>query len=194
DAVREINAAIRIPLFVKLSRNLTSIPHVARQLLSGASGMVLFGRAPTVDLCLDTLQVASRWRLTRPDEEPESLGTLMSVHSQCPAMPLAASGRIGNADQLIKALMAGADVAMVTSAVYREGPDVIRSLLDGLMRFMESHHMTTMRDLQTRRPLQFSSEEERAAYIDALAAHLHDADKAVASRALHADRWGHPHV
>jgi dihydroorotate dehydrogenase (fumarate) len=192
DAVRDLNAAIRIPLFVKLARNFTSIPHIARQLLSGASGLVLHGRAPTVDLCLDTLKPASRWRLTKAHEEPESLDTLMQVHSFCPAMPLAASGGIGHADHLIKALLSGADAAMVTSAIYREGPDAIRSMLDGLTRFMESHHMQSMIDLQTKRPLDLTNEEDRTAYITALSAHLDATETAVTAHVVHGDQWGHP--
>ncbi len=192
DAVRDLNAASRIPLFVKLARNFTSIPHIARQLLSGASGLVLHGRAPTVDLCLDTLKPASRWRLTKAHEEPESLDTLMQVHSYCPAMPLAASGGIGHADHLIKALLSGADVAMVTSAIYREGPDAIRSMLDGLTRFMESHHMQSMIDLQTKRPLDLTNEEDRTAYITALSAHLDATETAVTAHVVHGDQWGHP--
>ncbi|SMP42759.1 dihydroorotate dehydrogenase (fumarate) [Neorhodopirellula lusitana] len=194
DAVRDINAAIQIPLFVKLGRNFTSIPHIARQLLSGASGMVLYGRGPTVDLCLDTLKLASRWRLTRGEEEPESLDMLMQVHGYCPAMPLAASGGIGHADHLIKALLSGADVGMITSAIYREGPDVIRNMLDGLTRFMESHHMQTLTDLQMQRPIQFNSSEERTAYITALTAHLGTTEHQFNTPTLHADRWGHPTV
>lgn len=191
DAVRDINAAIRIPLIVKLGRNFTSIPHMARQMLSGVSGMVLHARAPTVDLCLDTLKLTSRWRLTRSEEEPESLDMLMRVHAYCPAMPLAASGGIGHADHLIKALASGADVAMITSAIYREGPDVIRNMLDGLTRFMESHHLQSMLDLQTQRPLQFSSAEERAAYISALNSRVDTTQTQPSNAALHADRWGH---
>ena len=181
DAVRDLNAAIQIPLLVKLGRNFTSIPHLARRLLSGASGLVLHGRAPTVDLCLDTLKLASRWRLTKAHEEPESLDTLMQIHSYCPAMPLAASGGIGQTDHLIKALLSGADVAMVTSAIYREGPDAIRSMLEGLTRFMESHHMQSLLDLRMQRPLEFTTDEDRAAYISALTAHV-----------VHGDQWGHP--
>lgn len=191
DAVRDLNAAIDIPLFVKLGPNFTSIPHLARQLLSGASGLVLYGRAPTMDLCLDTLKPASRWRLTHSDEEPESLDALMQVHGFCPAMPLAASGGIRHADHLIKALLSGADVAMVTSAIYREGPDAIRSMLDGLIRFMETHQMQSLLDLRTSRPLDFTSEEERSAYIAALSAHLDATETGATTRSLHCDQWGH---
>lgn len=176
DAVRDVNAAITIPLFVKIGRNFTSIPHIACQVLSGAQGLVLHGRSPSVDICLDTLKPASRWKLTTGGPPQGSLDTLMQVHSYCPAMPLAASGGISHADDFFKAMLAGADVAMVTSAIYREGPDVIRSLLDGLTAFMELHQMKTLRDLQLRRPLEFSSDEERAAYIAALTAHLDTSD------------------
>ena len=191
DAVRDVNLAIRIPLFVKLGPHFTSIPHIARQLLSGVSGIVLHGRAPTMDLCLETLKLVSRWRLTRSDEEPESLNMLMQVHGYCPAMPLAASGGIGRADHLVKALLSGADVAMVTSAIYREGPDVIRQMLDGLMRFMEAHDMKTMFDLQTQRPLEFSSEEDRAAFITALTAHLNARESQATNPNPQSDQWGH---
>ncbi|EMI56056.1 dihydroorotate dehydrogenase-like protein [Rhodopirellula sallentina] len=192
DAVRDVNAAITIPLFVKLGRNFTSIPHLARQLLSGAQGMVLHGRAPSVDICLDTLKLSSRWRLTSTETETSNLDTLMQVHGFCPAMPLAASGGIGHPDHLIKALLAGADVAMITSAIYREGPDVIRTLLDGLTVFLDRHRLTNLRDLQTTRPLEFTDDEERAAYISALTQRLDKIESEHATPVLHCDRWGHP--
>ncbi|PHQ32242.1 dihydroorotate dehydrogenase-like protein [Rhodopirellula bahusiensis] len=181
DAIRDINSAITVPLFVKLGSNFTSLPHIARQLLSGAQGMVLHGRAPKVDICLDTLRLASRWRITGADEELDSLDTLMQVHSHCPAMSLAASGGVGNADQLTKVLLAGADVAMVTSAIYREGAGVIQTMLEGLVSFMEKHEMQTLRDLQMQRPLEFTSDEERTAYIAALTAHLREGKPSSAS-------------
>ncbi len=191
DAVRDINAAITIPLFVKLGQNFTSIPNIARQLLSGAQGLVIHGRAPTIDICLDSLKLVSRWTLTSGEGPYEVLVDLMHVHSCCPAMPLACSGGIAHADHVIKALLAGADVGMVTSAIYREGPDVIRSMIDGLTRFMECHKMQSIRDLQLQRPLEFNGDEERSAYIAALTAHLDATDKQIVGPTLHGDRWGH---
>lgn len=190
-AVQEINAAITIPLFVKLGRSFTSIPHLACQLLSGAQGLVLHGRAPSIDISLDSLKLASRWSLTSGGEAFDTLDTLMQVHGYCPAMPLAASGGISHANHLIKAVLAGADVGMVTSAIYREGPDVIRTILDGLSQFMESHHMESLRELQRRRPLQFSDDEERSAYIAALASHLDREPLVPMTPTLHGNRWGH---
>lgn len=191
DAVQEINASITIPLFVKLGRDFTSIAHLACQLLSGAQGLVLFGRKPTVDICLDSLTLASRWSLTSGTETCDMLDTLMQVHSHCPAMPLAASGGIATADPLIKSLLAGADVGLITSAIYREGPDVIRTILDGLIQFMESHQLESIDDLRQRRPLRFSGDESRSAYIAALASTPDRSSMLPLTPTLHSNRWGH---
>ncbi|MFK8111243.1 MAG: dihydroorotate dehydrogenase-like protein [Rubripirellula sp.] len=171
-AVRDIRASITIPLFVKLGRGFTSIPHIATRLLSGAQGLVLHGRDPQVDICLDSMKLATKWKLSVADCGIDSLDTLMQVHGFCPAMPLAASGGIAHADDVTKVLLAGADVAMVTSAVYRDGPDIVRTMLDGLRSFMKKNNMNCIGDLQTHRPLQFTSDEERSAYTTALSARL----------------------
>lgn len=198
DAVREINASISIPLFVKLSHQYTSISHLARELQSGTQGMVLFGRRPNVDISLDDLSLKTQWDLTPAGSITGSLDTIMQVHSHCPSMPLAASGGIGSAADVIKALVAGADVAMVTSAIYRDGPNVIRLLVDGLRQFMTSHQIMSIYQLQMNRPLEFATEEERDHYIRALSARL-NADKVPgkvpsSDPSCGGDCWGHSHL
>ncbi|NND97271.1 MAG: dihydroorotate dehydrogenase, partial [Pirellulaceae bacterium] len=153
ELVRRIEQSIRIPLFLKLSRNYTSVPHLACKLLSGVQGLVLYGRTPEVDIELDSLQLKSRWELTSPGSITSTINEIMQVHAYCPAMSLAASGGIADSSDVAKSLIAGADVAMVTSAIYREGPDVIRSLHDGLVNFMERKHLTSILELEKRRPL-----------------------------------------
>jgi len=193
DAVREVNASITIPLFVKLSHQYTSISHLARELQSGTQGMVLFGRRPNVDISLDDLSLKTEWELTPAGSITGSLDTIMQVHSHCPSMPLAASGGIGYAGDLIKALVAGADVGMVTSAIYRDGPNVIRLLVDGLRQFMTSHQIMSIYQLQMNRPLEFATEEERDHYIRALSMRL-NADKVPSTDpSCGGDCWGHSH-
>ncbi len=176
EVVREINASVTIPIFVKLSHQYTSISHLARELQSGAQGLVLFGRLPDVNIGLDEIQPRVEWGLTASGSITQSLGTIMQVHGYCPSMPLAASGGIGSASDLIKSLLAGADVGMVTSAIYRDGIEVVARLIDGLIEFMECHQMKSMRDLQTRRPLEFATDQERANYMQALSNRL-DSDQ-----------------
>ena len=115
----------------------------------------------------------------------------MRVHSFCPEMSLAASGGIGSANDIPKVLLAGADVAMITSAVYRDGPDVIASWLDSLKQFMQRHGMSSLADLKSRRPKCFGDEEDRTGYIKALTSPPAPHMIRSANRTLHCDRWGH---
>ncbi len=100
------------------------------------------------------------------------------------------AGRMGYA-MARRLLLAGADVAMVTSAVYRDGPDAIRTLTDGLREFMNQHQLTSMRELQMQRPLEFATNEDRATYMAALAARLDASQTHDGGHVGHGDRFGH---
>lgn len=192
DAVGQLSGAISVPLFVKLGHEFTSMGHLATQLLSGAQGLVLFGRTPQTDITLDDMEVKSQWRLTPPGSIVGALDLIMRVHAHCPAMPLAASGGISSPSDLIKTLLAGADVAMVTSAIYRESPDVIRTYLDGLRVFLSRHRIQSIAELRRQRPIEFSSDEQRRAYKAALTTKLTAEQTQIAAASIRGDRFGHP--
>ncbi|WP_372897247.1 dihydroorotate dehydrogenase [Stieleria sp.] len=192
EVVTKIDHAIKIPLFVKLHRSYTRLSQLSCRLLSGAQGLILFGRLPDTDISLDTFELKSEWTLTEPGTVSKIIGPVMQVHSYCPGMPLAACGGIGTSIDVVKALLAGADVAMVTSAVCREGPTVVRTLIDGLRNFMERHHMKSLDDLFENRPLEFDSESQRNDYLKGLTARFDPAEVRSNVSRLHGDRWGHP--
>ena len=192
EMIQDVNAAISIPLFVKLGRNFTSMPHLARRLLSGVQGLVMHGRSPDVDICLDSIRLNTAWGLTASGSITQSLGRILQVHSYCPALPIAASGGIGSPEDVIKSLLAGADVAMITSAVYRNGPDVIRNLCDGLIHFMKRHQLSSMADLQRIRPIEFANPEERRSYMAALSARTNALATHDTVGPVRGDRFGHP--
>ncbi len=104
--VVSINSAISIPLFLKLERDYTSMGHLSRQLASGCQGLVMYGRKPNVELCLDTISVRHDWGLTEPGSIVRSLAAIMRVHASCPAISLAACGGISTAEDVIRALLA----------------------------------------------------------------------------------------
>ncbi len=170
EMVSTIGQSVTIPVFVKLASGYTSMSHMAARLSSGVAGLVLFSRKPDLDLDLATLQLKPVWGLTQPSAVVHELSNLMRIHSFCPAIPIAVSGGVSTADDVLKALLAGGDIAMVTSAIYREGPGVIRRLLDGLTAAMQTHGWKSLADVYQRRPLEFSGEEERLQYVKALAA------------------------
>ncbi|TWU47343.1 Dihydroorotate dehydrogenase B (NAD(+)), catalytic subunit [Rubripirellula tenax] len=187
--VTNINQAISIPLYLKLERDYTSLGHLSRQLSSGCQGLVMYGRKPNVEICLDSLSVRTHWGLTEPGSINQSLGEIMRVHSSCPTMSLAACGGISSSEDVIRSLLAGADVAMVTSAIYRHGPDVIRTMNDGLMEYMNQHQLTSIVELQEQRPLEFDQGAQRNAYAKALSSRIDP--PADSNSNFHGDRYGH---
>ncbi|MGV3486456.1 MAG: dihydroorotate dehydrogenase [Planctomycetaceae bacterium] len=189
--ISTIGKSITVPVYLKLSRELTSPSHLAHRLLSGADGLVLFGRSPDVDISLDTLHVKTHWHLTAAGAIAGTLGSILKIHSFCPAMPLAACGGIGTADDVVKALLAGADVAMITSAIYRDGPGIIQTLIDGVTEYMASHQWTSIQDIYENRPLEFATEEERLDYVKALSSRPQPTIPQGAERFNTGDRWGH---
>jgi len=196
ELVCTIGQSVTVPVYVKLSKEFTSLSHLSRRLLSGAQGLVLFARSPDVDICLDSLKLKTTWELTPSGSVSHLLHSVMRIHSYCPAMPLAVCGGIGNASHALKALLAGADVAMVTSAIYREGPGVIETMIDGIEHFMEQRGWKTIADLYAARPLEFTTEDERLDYVRSLASRPKRNPNEETDRAPMApqsgDRWGHP--
>ena len=192
ELVKTIRTSISVPLFLKLHREYTAVSHLARRLVSGVQGLVLYARDPEVDIALDSFKLQSNWGLSERGTISPTLRALISVYGHCPAMPLAGNGGIGRPEDVIKTLLAGANVAMVVSAIYREGPDVIRIMLDGLRQFMESHGIRSLSELQSRRPLEFSSEEDRLNTIEGLSPKPVANGIAEGQHVIQADKWGHP--
>lgn len=180
-----------IPLFLKLGRSYTSLPSLAERLLGKAQGLVMFGQAPELDISLSNLEVVCRWGLTEPGSLARSIESIMRTRLACPAMPVAASGGIGDSGDLIKAILAGADAAMVTSAVYRDGPDIIRNLLDGLTVFLQRHHLDSVTQLNGLRQQLLASQPLQDTYTTMDATPLDRETIRCGQRKLHCDRWGH---
>ena len=191
EAASKINNTISIPLFVKLTRKYTSISDLAMRLRPHIQGLILFGNAPIVDIHLDSRKVYSQWELTDAGTIGRSLESIMRIRESIPDLPLAACGGIGNSCDLIKSLLAGADVAMATSAIYRDGPTVIGSLLDGLTHYLNQQKLQSLEELRRCRPgysqIDFESldHEEKTGKI-----HLRETPKPTM---IKCDRYGHPH-
>jgi dihydroorotate dehydrogenase (fumarate) len=174
DVVRSVRRAIAIPLAVKLSPYFSSLTNLAGQLAeAGANGLVLFNRFYQPDLDVETLEVAPRLELSTSTELRLPLRWIAILHRRL-GISLAASTGIHTTEDVVKVLLAGADVAMMTSTLLLHGPDHLRLLESGLRDWMDRHHYETVDQLRGRasqRAVPDPAAFERANYIRTLASH-----------------------
>ena len=147
--VAAVRTSVRIPLAVKLSPYYSSMANVARHVIdAGADGLVLFNRFYQPDLDLDTLEVVARLDLSQSWELRLPLRWIAILRPQLgPKASLAATSGVGSATDVVKALMVGADVAMMTSAILRNGPDKIRTVEAGLRTWMSENEYESVSQL-----------------------------------------------
>jgi len=139
DVVRQVAATVRIPVSIKLVPYFSSLPNMAAELVrAGAGGLVLFNRLYAPDIDLATLRVTRSLPLSSAAELPLSLVwiALLSRRVKC---SLAASRGVETHVEVVKYLLAGADVVMTASALLRRGAEHVATLRDGLGRWLDEN-------------------------------------------------------
>ena len=173
DVIAELKRVLKIPVAVKLSPFFTAFGNIARQLdAAGADGLVLFNRFYQPDI--DVRARGGRTRISSSREAPNcccaSGGWPSCTAASAPRSPAPAASRLP-ADG-IKAILAGAHVVQIVSAILRYGPSYLVVMRDGLAHWMESHGCNTLDEVRGRVSLQQSAENpsafERANYIRTL--------------------------
>lgn len=171
DLVREVMAQIRIPLAVKLGPYFTNFANLAWRLDElGAGGLVLFNRFYQPDLDIENLSVKTDLDLSRPYELRLRLRWVALLHGRVRA-DLAVTGGVHRAEDVLKSMMAGAKVAMMTSALLKHGPGHVAAVEDGLRRWMEEHEYESIEQMQgslSQRSVREPAAFERANYMKVL--------------------------
>jgi dihydroorotate dehydrogenase (fumarate) len=174
DVVRAVRRATRLPLAVKLSPYFSSLVNMAGQLVeAGANGLVLFNRFYQPDLDIEAMEVLPALELSTSVELRLPLRWIAILHRRH-RVSLAASTGVHTATDVLKVLLAGADVAMMTSALLGNGPDHLRPLEVEVRDWMDRHGFETLEQLRGRlsqRSVPNPAAFERANYIKTLASH-----------------------
>ena len=173
DVIRTVRAALGIPLAVKLSPYYSAMANFARSVVdAGADGLVLFNRFYQPDLDLESLEVVNRVELSHPGELRLPLRWIAILRPQLgDDVSIAATTGVHAGADVVKALMVGADVAMLTSAVLRHGPDHFRVVEAELTAWMDEHEyesVAQMRGSATQTTSGDPAAFERANYVQML--------------------------
>jgi len=169
--VKEVSDSISIPVSVKLSPFFTALPHFAHQLVeAGADGLVLFNRFIQPDLDIENLAVDSTLHLSTSAELLLPLRWMALIYGKVDA-DLALTTGVHTAEDLIKALMAGANVAMVASEFVDKGPQRAKEMLAEMENWMTAYDYDSLDKLRgslSAKKVDNPAAFERANYMKAL--------------------------
>jgi dihydroorotate dehydrogenase (fumarate) len=148
DLVAAVKQSISIPLAVKVGPYFSAMGNMALRLAeSGADGLVLFNRFYQPDIDLASMEAQPRLHLSSPYELLLPLRWIAILHGHIGAS-LAATGGIHDAAGLLKALLAGADVGMITSVLYQKGVGQVGRILAEMQQWMEENEYDSVEQLK----------------------------------------------
>ncbi|HEX9897684.1 MAG TPA: dihydroorotate dehydrogenase-like protein [Candidatus Methylomirabilis sp.] len=174
DLVRDVKATLKIPVAVKLGHSFTAMANLARRLdQAGANALVLFNRFYQPDFDLEKLEAVPTLTLSSSYELLLRLHWVAILYGHVRA-DLAVTGGVHTAPDVLKAMMAGARVAMMTSALLKNGIGHLRTLPAGLVAWMEEHEYASIRQMQgsmSYRSIANPAAFERANYMKVLSSY-----------------------
>jgi len=174
ELVREVKQSVRIPVAVKLSPFFSAPANMAKRLdNSGADALVLFNRFYQPDLDLEQLEVVPSLTLSSPSELLLRLHWTAIIFGHIEA-DLAITGGVHSGLDVLKAMMAGARVTMMTSALLRNGLDHIGVVLRDLTHWMEEHEYQSIRQMcgsMSQRNVPNPTAFQRANYVRVLSSY-----------------------
>src|SRR5579883_2807690 len=171
ELVREVRASIKIPIAVKLSPFFTSLPNMAKRFVeAGANGLVLFNRFYQPDFDLEALEVVPNLNLSTSRDLRLPLRWIAILYGRI-AADFALTSGVHTAQDVLKAVMAGSNVAMMTSTLLANGTGRLMHILNDLQEWMVEHEyesITQMRGSMSQQAVSDPEAFERANYMRAL--------------------------
>lgn len=174
ETVRSIRAATKIPLAIKLSPYFSSFANMAISLDDlNVDGLVLFNRFYQPDIDLEKGEVTPNFTLSSPADMRLPLHWIAILYGKVRAS-LAATTGVYQAHDVIKLVMAGADVAMLCSALMRHGITHIQRIEMEMAAWLEQHQRKSLSEIKGIMSQQNCADPgafERAQYVRGLSSY-----------------------
>jgi dihydroorotate dehydrogenase (fumarate) len=166
--VSDVRKRVSIPLAVKLSPFITSLPNFALNMVeAGAEGLVLFNRFYQPDFDLEELEVVPNLVLSNSHELRLPLRWIAILYGRVQA-DLALTSGVHTAEDVIKAVMAGACVTMIASEFLQNGLGRAPEILAEVQTWLEQHEYESIDQMKGSMSQQAVAEPgsfERANYM-----------------------------
>lgn len=147
DVVKAIRHEVSIPLAVKIGPFYSSIPNMAKQLAeAGANALVLFNRFYQPDIDIENLEAVPHLVLSNSDELRLPLRWVAILYGRVP-VDLAITSGVHTYPDVLKGLMAGAQVTMMASELLENGVERIGQILQEMQTWMEEHEYSSVQQM-----------------------------------------------
>jgi dihydroorotate dehydrogenase (fumarate) len=171
EVLHMVKSTVKIPVAVKISPFFSGLSHMAQQLeKEGANGLVLFNRFYQPDIDLETMEIRPSVILSTPQAMRLPLRWIAILYGKVKAN-LAATSGIHTAEDVLKMLMAGADVTMMCSALLKHGPGHITNVLNDVERWMTDNAYVSVKQMKgsmSQKSIADPTAFERANYMKSL--------------------------
>lgn len=168
DIVKLVKSTVDIPVAIKLNPYFSAMGNAAYKLAeAGADGLVFFNRFYQPDFDIENLRVISDLRYSQHDEIRLPLLWIAALHGRVDASVAATSG-VQGATEVVKYLLAGADVVMTASSLYRHGIEhleVMKRGLESWMQRLQFDSVASFRGVLSQQNIHDTTAYERANYI-----------------------------
>jgi dihydroorotate dehydrogenase (fumarate) len=169
--LRDVRAQVRLPIALKLSPFFSALPYMARRFVdAGANGLVLFNRFYQPDFDLEHLEVVPSLELSSSADLRLPLRWIAMLYGRI-AADFALTSGVHTGQDVLKAMMAGANVAMVASELLARGLPRIGQILNEMTGWMEEREYESveqMRGSMSQHAVAEPAAFERANYMRAL--------------------------
>jgi len=169
--LRELKRQVTLPITMKLSPQFSSVTHMVKLLESaGADGVALFNRFYQPDIDLDTLEVIPTLELSSSTEALLRIRWVAILYGQV-NLSMAVTGGIHTVEDVLKALLAGADVTHLCSALLQHGPHRLTEIREEMHAWLEEHEYESVQQLKGSVSRRYAIDPvvfERANYINVL--------------------------
>ena len=146
--VKNVKSVVSIPVAVKIGPYFSALANLAQQLDAAcADALVLFNRFYQPDIDLERLEVKPDLNLSNSNELRLRLRWVAILCGVIKA-DMAVTGGVHTAEDVIKSMMAGANVAMMTSALLKHGIDHLKTVRNGIEDWMEAHEYESIKQMQ----------------------------------------------
>ncbi|EMP54996.1 dihydroorotate dehydrogenase 2 [Marinobacter santoriniensis NKSG1] len=144
EVVQAVVAQVSVPVSVKLSPFYSALPaFVTGVEAAGARGLVLFNRFYQPDMDLDELTLSRDVVLSSNAELPLRLHAVASLFRRT-GLEMAVSGGVHSGDDAVKAILAGATVVQVVSALLADGPEALGRITEEASRRLDRMGYNTL--------------------------------------------------